>query len=249
MRKYKLVKDKIDSRDLEYRQRHVVDVELLPGKIDLKEKCSPIVDQGQLGSCTANAIVSGLREFMLINNDSRKPFERLSRLFLYWWERYLEGSINSDSGASLRDGMKVLKQKGVCLEVSWPYDITTFETSPTQNEIIEANDYTIPGYQRIRSINEVKHALLLNHLLVFGMTVYQSFESVGNDGIVPIPKAEEKQLGGHALCIVGYDDDINNGSFIVRNSWGETWGDSGYCYMPYSMFESIFDIWTVKLGA
>jgi len=249
VRKYKLVKDKFDSRDLEYRQRHVVDVELLPGRIDLREKCSPVVDQGQLGSCTANAIVSGLREFMLINNDSRKPFERLSRLFLYWWERYSEGTIDKDSGASLRDGMKVLKQKGVCLEVSWPYDITTFENSPTQNEIIEANDYVISGYQRILSINEIKHALLLNHILVFGMTVYQSFESVGNDGIVPIPKAEEKQLGGHALSIVGYDDNINNGSFIVRNSWGETWGDSGYCYMPYSMFKSIFDIWTVKLGA
>ena len=249
MRKYKLVKDTFDSRDLKYKQRHIVEVGVLPERIDLREKCSPIVDQGQLGSCTANAIVSGLREFMLINSDSRKPFERLSRLFLYWWERYLEGTVDKDSGASLRDGMKVLKQKGVCLEVSWPYDITTFENSPTQNEITEANDYTIPGYQRILSINEIKHALLLNHLSVFGLTVYQSFESVGKDGIVPIPKAEEKPLGGHALSIVGYDDNINNGSFIVRNSWGETWGDLGYCYMPYSMFTSIFDVWTVKLGA
>jgi len=248
VRKYDLIKDKIDSRDLKYGQRHVFAVQALPVSIDLRVKCSPIVDQGQLGSCTANAIVSGLREFMLLN-DSRKPFERLSRLFLYWWERYSEGSVNEDSGASLRDGMKVLKQKGVCPETLWPYDITTFENPPTENEINEAKEYRISGYQRILSINEIKHALLINHLVVFGMIVYESFESVTSDGIVPIPSDKEIQLGGHALCIVGYDDNINNGSFIVRNSWGEIWGDAGYCYIQYAMFKFISDIWTVKLSS
>ncbi|EHI99379.1 peptidase C1A papain [Clostridium sp. DL-VIII] len=248
MRKYDLVKDKVDSRDLMYGKRHVVESEILPKKIDLREKCSPVVDQGQLGSCTANAIVSGLREFMLLN-DNRNHFERLSRLFLYWWERDLEGSVYRDSGASLRDGMKVLKNEGVCLEASWPYDIKTFENSPTEKELEEAKNYTISGYQRIKSIDEIKHALLIEHLVVFGITVYESFETVKTDGIVPVPKEGEKELGGHALCIVGYDDNFNNGSFIVRNSWGDSWGDKGYCYIPYSMFEYLMDIWTVKLGA
>ncbi|OOM79896.1 C1 family peptidase [Clostridium sp. BL-8] len=248
MRKYDLVKDKVDSRDLMYGKRHVVKSEILPEKIDLREKCSPVVDQGQLGSCTANAIVSGLREFMLLN-DNRSHFERLSRLFLYWWERDLEGTVYRDSGASLRDGMKVLKNQGVCLEASWPYDIKTFENSPTEKELEEAKNYTISGYQRIKSIDEIKHALLIEHLVVFGITVYESFETVKTDGIVPVPKDGEKELGGHALCIVGYDDNFNNGSFIVRNSWGDAWGDEGYCYIPYSMFEYLMDIWTVKLGA
>lgn len=248
MRRYDLVKDKTDSRDLEYNKRHDVYAQLLPKKIDLRDKCSPIVDQGRLGSCTANAIVSGLREFMLLN-DSSKHFERLSRLFLYWWERELEGTVYRDSGASLRDGMKVLNKKGVCLESSWPYDIQTFENPPAQNEMIEAKNYTISGYQRIKSINEIKHALLINHLVVFGMTVFESFETVGADGIVPIPKDSEKELGGHAMCIVGYDDNFNGGSFIVRNSWGATWGHAGYCYLSYSVLKFMMDIWTVKLGA
>ncbi|WP_315073789.1 C1 family peptidase [uncultured Clostridium sp.] len=248
MRKYDLVKDKVDSRDLMYGKRHAVEIETFPEKIDLRKKCSPVVDQGQLGSCTANAIVSGLREFMLLNDKNNK-FERLSRLFLYWWERELEGTVYRDSGASLRDGMKVLKNEGVCLEVSWPYDIKTFENSPTEKELKEAKNYTISGYQRIKSIDEIKHALLIDHLVVFGMTVYESFETVGTDGIVPVPKDGEKELGGHALCIVGYDDNFNNGSFIVRNSWGDAWGDEGYCYIPYSMFKYLMDIWTVKIGA
>lgn len=248
MRKYDLVKDKVDSRDLKYGQGHIVDAQVLPEKIDLREKCSPVVDQGNLGSCTANAIVSGLREFMLLN-DSSKTFKRLSRLFLYWWERGLEGTVYTDSGASVRDGMKVLNQKGVCLESSWPYDIKTFENPPTKSEIIEAKNYTISGYQRILTIDEIKHALLINHLVVFGMAVYESFETVGSDGIVPIPKNGEQELGGHAMCIVGYDDNFNGGSFIVRNSWAENWGDKGYCYIPYSMFKYMLDIWTVKLGA
>lgn len=246
MRRYDLVKDKHDSRDLLYGIRHKVNSNEIKEKIDLREKCSGIVDQGQLGSCTANAIVSGLREYMLLN-DSRDEFQRLSRLFLYWWERKMEGTVNRDSGASLRDGMKVLKEKGVCLESSWPYDIKTFENAPTDDEIKEAKKYTISGYQRIKNIDEIKHALLINHLVVFGMTVYKSFESTGSDGIVPIPSDGEDELGGHALCFVGFDDNLNNGSFIVRNSWGEQWGDSGYCYMPYSMFKYIMDIWTVKL--
>lgn len=247
MRKYDLVKDKVDSRDLMYGKRHAMEIQTLPEKIDLRKKCSPIVDQGQLGSCTANAIVSGLREFMLLN-DKSSNFERLSRLFLYWWERELEGSVYRDSGASLRDGMKVLKKEGVCLEVSWPYDIKTFENTPTEKELEEAKNYTISGYQRIKSIDEIKHALLIDHLVVFGMTVCESFETVGTDGIVPVPKDGEKELGGHALCIVGYDDNFNNGSFIVRNSWGDAWGDEGYCYIPYSMFKYLMDIWTVKIG-
>jgi C1A family cysteine protease len=248
MRKYDLSKDKVDSRDSEYSKRHAVDTQVLPEKIDLREKCSPVVDQGKLGSCTANAIVSGLREFMLLN-DSRQEFKRLSRLFLYWWERKLEGTVYRDSGASLRDGMKVLNKKGVCLENSWPYDIKTFENSPTESEINEAQNYIISGYQRIKSIDEIKHALFINHLVVFGMTVYESFENTGSDGIVAIPKDGEQELGGHALCVVGYDDNFNNGSFIVRNSWGDTWGDEGYCYIPYSMYKLMMDIWTIKLGA
>ena len=248
MKMYTIVKDILDLRDILYSNRHIVDSQVLPKNIDLRNKCSPIVDQGQLGSCTANAIVSGLREYVIINNE-RSPLVRMSRLYLYWWERYSEGTVNEDSGASLRDGMKILQQKGVCTEATRPYDINKFTVVPTNLENNEAKKYTIPGYQRLNSISDIKHALCNDHLVAFSIVIYESFEnSIGSNGIVPIPQANEQELGGHAMCIVGYNDTLLGGSFIVRNSWGTNWGANGYCYIPYTMYKYIMDAWTVKLG-
>lgn len=145
--------------------------------------------------------------------------------------------------------MIVLQKKGVCTEKTRPYDIGEFTDVPTNLENKEATKYIIPGYQRLNSISDIKHALCNDHLVVFSIAIYESFEnSVGSDGIVPVPQANEQELGGHAMCIVGYDDTLHGGSFIVRNSWGTNWGDNGYCYMPYTMYKYIMDAWTVKFG-
>lgn len=246
MRFYLVEKDPFDNRDLLYKNRHLIVPEKFPSKIDLRKNCSPIVNQGNLSACTANAIVSGLREYILIN-DERYDLVRLSRLYLYWWERYMENTVNEDSGANLRDGMKVLQKKGVCTEDLYPYDPDLYRKAPSFMQNLEAHDYTIPGYQRLLSINEIKHALLNNHIVVFSMILYKSFEKkITKNGIVPHPRWYEQKLGGHAMCIVGYDDNLNNGSFIVRNSWGKEFGDKGYCYLPYSMSNYIMDAWTVK---
>jgi len=248
MRKYPLLKDAIDERDILYSNRHNIMAEFLPAKVDLRPNSSPVVNQGQLGSCTANAIVSGLREFILIN-DERKNLTRLSRLYLYWWERKLERTVDEDSGATLRDGMKVLNKKGVCTEKTRPYIVENFREIPTEAEEEEALNYTIDGYQRLSSIQEIKHALSHSHPVVFGMDIHESFENgVGYDGIVPLPNLLEEKLGGHAMCLMGYDDNLNGGSFIVRNSWGEEWGDKGYCYMPYKMYYYWYDAWTAMQG-
>lgn len=128
--KYGLKKDSRDLRDFVYYSKTVKDLAGLPVTVDLRDKMSPVVDQGQLGSCTANAIVSGLREHLEIS--SGQALVRLSRMFLYYEERNLEGTVNQDAGASLRDGMKVLNQMGVCPEVDDPYDISKFTEPPIE---------------------------------------------------------------------------------------------------------------------
>lgn len=246
--KFDLKKDSPDSRDYLYSIHYD---KRLPSLVDLRSGCSSIVDQGELGSCTSNAIVSGLREYIFISENNIHEI-RFSRIYHYWWERYFEGTVNKDSGATLRDGMKVLSQCGVCLEETRPYIIKNFTDVPTDIENQEALKYTIPAYERLTSINDIKHAIFNNKIVVFGITLYSSFITrTKKNGVVHmpfLPSIIDKELGGHAMCIVGYNDNYLNGSFIVRNSWGTSFGDNGYCYMPYKMFKYFMDIWTVQLA-
>lgn len=242
---YLLKKDSPDLRDhIFYAAKHKF-VEHLPTKVDLRAGCSPVVDQGQLGSCTANAIASGLREYLELK--AGQPLTTLSRLFLYYEERSLEGTIGEDSGAEIRDGMKVLNQIGVCPESDWPYDINTFTNPPTNQEVTDAAAYKINEYHRITSLNLLKAALAQGLPVVIGIDVYESFESdqVAKTGIIPMPNTDtEKYLGGHAVLVVGYDD--NRDIFFVRNSWGTLWGDQGYFYLPYNYYNKgyVSDCWT-----
>jgi C1A family cysteine protease len=172
----------------------------------------------------------------------------LSRLYLYYHERLLEGTVNEDSGAQIRDGMKVLNQNGICPEVLDPYVISQFTIAPSQEAEVAANEYKISTYQRLQTISDVQRCLSEGYPVVLGMTVYQSFESdsVVKTGIVPVPKCREKTLGGHAMLIVGYKKIGKTLYLIVRNSWGTDWGDQGYCYIPTSFISKriIFDLWT-----
>ncbi len=243
-RKYLLKKDTPDLRDHIFYTTSYKKTEHLPVRVDLHDKCSPIVDQGELGSCTANAIVSGLKEYLLKN---KAAWIALSRLFLYWEERSLEGTVNEDSGAEIRDGMKVLNKIGVCPETDWPYDISTFTNTPTDRMVTDAAAYKVVEYHRIISLDQLKAALAEGLPVVIGIDVYESFESdtVAKTGIVPLPDTTtERYLGGHAVLAVGYDDEKQQ--MIVRNSWGMEWGDEGYCYLPYDYYNKgyVSDCWT-----
>jgi C1A family cysteine protease len=247
VRKYSVKKDTRDLRDSHFRSFKYVSPKELPKSIDMRGKMSPIVDQGQLGSCTANAIASGLREYLEL--QAGQQLTRLSRLFLYWHERELEGTVNEDSGAMLRDGMKVLNKLGVCPEPDFPYDINQFRQKPSPQAEADAVNFRINEYHRILDLAALKSALAEGLPVVIGFTVYESFESekVARTGIVPIPDKKEQVLGGHAVLAVGYDDDKQ--LVIIRNSWGSSWGDQGYCYFPYGMFRGkkyIMDMWTGK---
>lgn len=250
MRKFTVKRDGRDFRDLFYRSGRYVHEKQLPRQIDLRGRMSPVVDQGSLGSCTSNAIVSGLREYLLL--QARSPFTRLSRLFHYWHERELEGTIPQDSGATLREGMKVLQKTGVCPEADWPYQISKFKEQPDLNAEMDARMYRINSYHRIPDLLGLKAAVAEEQPVVFGISIYDSFEGskAAKTGIIPFPqKKKEKRLGGHALLAVGYRDGKKKGQGVViaRNSWGTGWGNKGYCYIPYRFFKDkdlIFDLWT-----
>ena len=151
----------------------------------------------------------------------------------------------------LRDGIKTLAKQGSCTEKKWPYIVSQFTKKPTAACYKEALNYQILTYQRIETLDEMRSCLADGFPFVFGFTVYESFESqsVAKSGIVNMPKASEKVIGGHAVLAVGYNDSKKR--FIVRNSWGADWGMKGYFTMPYAYVSNrnlSDDFWTIRTG-
>ena len=216
--------------------------------VDLRSTCPAVYNQDKLGSCTANAIAAAY-EYDEIKQNEKDVFIP-SRLFIYYNERKIEGSIDSDSGAEIRDGIKSISVDGVCSEDMWKYDITKFTECPTQACYDEAKNHKSIEYKRVvQSLEQLKQCLIEGFPFVYGFNVYSSFETqeVAETGNMPMPKEGEELLGGHAVCAVGFDD--NRRVFIVRNSWGDSWGDKGYFYMPYAFITNTSqcsDFWTVR---
>jgi C1A family cysteine protease len=235
--------DPVDTRDHLY---HPVALSTVPTHVDLRNWASPIDDQGQLGSCTGNAIAGAID---LIDRKNNKSL-RVSRLFIYYQERLLEGTIGSDNGAYIRDGIKACYTWGAPLETLAPYNISQFAVKPSAAAYADAANRKVTGYQRCADFATVKNAVAAGNPVIIGFMVYSSFESasVAATGIMPYPNvAKEPLLGGHAVCIVGYDD--SRSWFIVRNSWGTGWGDRGYFYMPYQVIQNTAmssDFWTIS---
>jgi C1A family cysteine protease len=220
----------------------------LPAKVDLRLGCSPVEEQKELGSCTANALAGAL-EFLM--KKDKVKFADVSRLFIYYNERVIEHSVKTDSGAMIRDGIKTLAKQGACPEKSWPYDIARFATKPAKACYTEALGHQILTYARINTLDEMRACLADGYPFVFGFAVYEGFESqkVAKTGVVDMPTAGEKMLGGHAVLAVGYDDKARR--LIVRNSWGADWGKKGYFTMPYAFVADrnlSDDFWTIRRG-
>lgn len=214
-------------------------IENLPPSIDLRTYCPIVYDQGELGSCTGNG-VAGCVQFL---EHSFMP----SRLFIYYNERVMEGDPSEDCGAQIHDGVKVVATQGCCSEIEWPYDIAKFSDKPSDQCYQDALKDLVKNYYSLTNIIDIKNCLHEGFPVVFGTTVFESFESpvVEKNGVIPMPKYHEEEVGGHCMVIVGYDD--NKKYFIVRNSWGSAWGVAGYCYIPYSYIEKYAsDFWTLR---
>jgi len=242
VRSYGWIPDTPDQRD--YLYSAIAPKVKLPSKVDLRGECSEVENQGRLGSCTANALAGNL-QFLEIANV--KPYQDVSRLFIYYNERAIEGKVDFDSGAMLRDGIKALAKYGVCSEVSWPYDIAQFTRKPTVVCYKQALKARITSYHRLQTLDEMLNCLAEGFPFVFGFAVYESFETlkVAKTGIAPMPKKTERMLGGHAVMAAGYDQQQKR--LIVRNSWGSEWGKAGYFTLPFAYIESLADdFWTIR---
>ncbi|NWF93008.1 MAG: cysteine protease [Syntrophaceae bacterium] len=221
----------------------------IPSSVDLRQWCSPVEDQGGLGSCTAHAGVG------MIEYYERKSFGRhidASRLFLYKVTRNLM-KMKGDTGAYLRTTMGAMVLFGVPPEEYWPYseEKEAFDKEPpafcyafAQNyQTIKYFRHDPPGTKGEKILEKLKSYLAKGHPAMFGFTVYSSIEQAEQSGRIPFPSPKERIEGGHAVLAVGYDDKIkiknkygkseSSGALLIRNSWGRGWGEGGYGWLPY----------------
>lgn len=225
--------------------------------VDLRQYVDHVYDQGQLASCTANALCGAY------GLDLKKQSQTLlgdyyyfdsSRLFLYYNTREYEGTAYYDSGASIRDTVKALNRQGVCTESDWPYDVRKFDEKPPKRCYDAAKGNTLCKYERLgQDIDQLRACLKDNCPFVFGFKMYNSFTSESN-GEIPMPTNSERAhdpvgIRRHAVMAVGYDD--RRRRIVILNSWGSSWGDNGYFYMPYHFIMDrgmCFDFWKISFA-
>ena len=193
----------------------------IPTKVDLRENYKvQIYNQGATSSCTANALGAAYAIRSIVTNTSNNPVY-LSRLFVYYNERKITNQTNQDKGAFIKDGVKTLKEQGGCLESLYSFDIKKVLATPPPECYTEALNHTANSAEMDPSdyVGQFKIALAKNMPVVAGIMVYSSFETdpVGKTGIIPYPdQTKEKLIGGHAICIIGYDDDTK--LFLFQNN-------------------------------
>ncbi len=242
-------KDTVDERD--YRLP-LPEKAVYPAEYDLgtqfPERMLPILNQGDIGSCVFNA---GSRAVYFNQIKQKQSPFMPSRLEWYYWGRFLEGTTGSDEGCSIRNACKALNRFGVCREDLWKYVRGNLYKEPNAAVMENAALHKSVCYQRVqRNLDALKDILVVHGFpILFGIAVYPSFDKITKDGIVPLPKlSTEECQGGHGMEIEGYSD--SKGCFRVANSWGKTWGDKGYCWLPYEYVLNAAladDFWYIEL--
>jgi C1A family cysteine protease len=204
----------------------------LPLTVDLRPKCSPVSDQGDLDSCVAFAIIGAIE---YLENLQSETFVSLSPQFVFYNERVLEGTVDQNAGTYMEDGLRVVSTYGACELSLWPYNKENLYAKPNDAAYADALKRKALSYSSVaQDQTSVMKTLHSGFPIVFGFLVYSGFESleVEKTGMVQIPTPSETLLGGHAMLIVGYD--LPGQRFLVRNSWGTHWGVEGYCWMPFA---------------
>lgn len=248
IKRYGWCPDHPDVRDHKLMLPEHVALAPLPSSVDLRPQTAAIRDQGELGSCTANAIAAAVDfEIKKLGKQVLNP----SRLFIYYLEREMEGTVKSDSGAQIRDGIKAVAKYGVVPEAMWPYDVGKFADNPPSACYAVAKQHVVEKYVSVPgNLASLKGCLAAGWPFVFGFTVYDAFESaeVAKTGILTLPTAAENMVGGHAVLGVGYDD--VDQCILVQNSWGSDWGLGGFFKMPYAYISNpnlADDMWSIRL--
>ena len=207
-------------------------VKALPPKVDLRSHLTPVEDQGQLSSCVANA-VAGAYEY-LVKRHNEEDYG-VSRLFIYYNARAKEGDVTEDEGSVIADAIQGLREDGACSEETWPYDEDQVNEEPSEDAYTEGKSFLVEDMQLVPlKLEGWKAALAEGYPIIFGMSLFDSFDKQKKKGMVPTPSSKEASRAshsGHSMLCVGYSDPDE--VFIIRNSWGTDWGDEGYCYIPY----------------
>lgn len=237
--------DKGDHRDLHFEPSRAM-LRRLPRAVDLRPLCPRVFDQGAIGSCVGCSTNAG---FELLAKKQGQPFTG-SPLFVYYNARYLEQTTAYDAGAEIRDGVKGLSKFGTCSPDSWPYVPARLAKRPTKKAFVEGELHQALRYERIdsSSITNLKASIAAQCPVAFGFMVYDSFDSIGRSGLMPMPRIRERPIGGHAVLAVGYDDKTQR--VTVLNSWGTSWGDRGFFYMPYGFItdtDYADDFWSLQV--
>ncbi|CAF2066013.1 unnamed protein product [Rotaria magnacalcarata] len=224
--------------------------EQLPPKTDLRNDMTEVEDQSRIGSCASNAL-AGAYEYLIKKQHGQNT--DVSRLFIYYNARAEENQSSNvtDSGCSMTNGIEALEEFGTCLESIWPYDISMVNTRPSDQAYAAAKSHKITEALQIKiDLYEMKSCLAQGFPFAFGLRLFTSFDKAAKTGVVPMPSSSDRSRqshGSHALLAVGYSDQSQ--AFIVRNSWGTSWGDNGYCYIPYDYLTDsnlCFDSWTIR---
>jgi C1A family cysteine protease len=236
----------------------------LPATTDLREWFSDVEDQETIGSCTANAAV-GIVEYYQRRTHGKHL--DMSRLFVYKVTRKLLG-LTGDTGAYLRSTMGALALFGTPPERYWPYDVAQFEEEPPAFAYAFGDNFEALTYYRLdpagtpadQVLAQIKSHLAAGQPAMFGFTVYSSLQQPDKPGEIPFPSPRENVLGGHAIVAAGYDDarvvknpvdgSTTTGAFLIRNSWGTSWGEAGYGWLPYEyVLQGLAQDWWVMTSA
>lgn len=226
----------------------------LPLFVDLRPTCPTAFNQFELGSCTANAVAAAMKMNQVIQ---KKPSVfTASRLYIYYNTRSLEGTINSDSGASIRNTVKSVARWGAPPETAWAYDIPKFKQRAPADVYKLGEQNQAITYQRVnQDLGSVRTCLTDGFPFIFGFAVYESFYNANKSGIVSMPSNTEMMYGGHAVLCVGYNansfavNGVPARNFIVHNSWSPRWGVQGRFFMPFEYLLSsdlAADFWTIR---
>lgn len=222
----------------------------LPPSVSMLPLMPPAYDQKAHGSCTAQA-ARGAVQFTAKEQTGFKRKQPVpSAMFIYWNTRNDQGTAHDDSGATLRGTFKSLVRYGYCAERFWAYKDDNLLEQPTDDAYVKAAPYRLrtSAYMRVpQTLTALKTCLFERNPVAFGAMLYESFDRARVSGVVPYPLKDEDAIGGHAMLVVGYDDERQ--AFLVRNSWGKRWGLDGYCWIPYSYIlnnDLTADLWTLK---
>lgn len=233
-------------------------IKLFPSGVDLTNIQSAVVDQGNIGSCTGQAIAGMLECLEILELKTSQGgvevftfdmFSSISRLFIYYQERVIEGDVNVDQGASISDGMRAIATVGFCREDLWSYTSSNALMKPSQAAYDEAILHKeVNSYRVELDTMHQKQCLVYGYPFIASISVYDSFmwSDTKMTGVIPMPENGENLLGGHAILIVGYTSD---GYFIFKNSWGTEWGLEGYGQIPITYLcntDLTSDCWTVR---